>query len=272
YRRNKRLGLDAPHTQLVIQELGRFHAASQLVETALGTKIQDKYPTFKGKIWCENMTSLRPWMSSLFEDTISLAKKEGSKYDGVLRWLEKSQKTILELLDHYVKDDAPQFSVLGHGDCWTGNIMFRYTEDNELKDVRIYDFQDIRKTSVAIDLNNLFYNVMNGTSRKAHRQKLLSLYYNSFRDVITGTGRSPPFTLKQLDDECRKKMVFGVLKGIMYTKMTIGAPEVLNDWNVREEIKDGKAQSSVKGDSNEEEIRQRFLDIFEEMIQFGIVG
>ncbi|CAL4096328.1 unnamed protein product [Meganyctiphanes norvegica] len=271
-RRNKRLGLDAPHTRLVVQELGRFNAASLILEKSLGTKIEDKYPRFKGKLWSESMKFLGPWMSSLFEDTISLAKREGSKYDGVQRWLENAKKTPLELLDQNLQDDAAQFSVLGHNDCWTANLMFRYTKDDEPEDVRLFDFQAPRKTSVAIDLNNLFYNSMNGTNRKAHRKELLSLYYNSFSAILSSKGQSPPFTLQELDDECHRKMIHGVLYGIMFTKMAIGAPVDQGDWNVFEEAKDGESQATIKGNNNEEEVRQRFLDLFEDMIQFDIVA
>lgn len=104
-------------------------------------------------------------------------------------------------------------AVLCHGDCWTNNFLFQYTQDGSISEVRrdyikesykckkitrdwfllifkvsMVDFQLARYGSPALDLVSLLYCCTSVELRKQYLPELLEEYYDSIVNVLTQTS------------------------------------------------------------------------------------
>ncbi|XP_045587357.2 uncharacterized protein [Procambarus clarkii] len=140
-------------------------------------------------------------------------------YEVARLWLAKHQNNSLDLVKHFLVRN-PKFDVICHGDCWVNNVQFRYSEGKPV-DVMLLDFQLNRLASPATDLNYLLYTSLHGKDRKENWRDFLSYYYDSFRSVMEAGGRGMPFTLKELHQEYRKKMEYGMLYGSMTVSLVM---------------------------------------------------
>nr|XP_045591192.1 uncharacterized protein LOC123753250 [Procambarus clarkii]XP_045600635.1 uncharacterized protein LOC123759574 [Procambarus clarkii] len=217
-----KVGLDVDHTNLVLKELARLHAASLLLKAK--TPLQDLAQTFPHI--AEDWTSLSENAKKMHNKTCSgsLAGAEAlltnmKGYEVARRWLAKHQNNSLDLVKHFLVRN-PKFDVICHGDCWVNNVQFRYSEGKPV-DVMLLDLQLNRLASPATDLNYLLYTSLHGKDRKANWRDFLSYYYDSFRSVMEAGGRGMPFTLKELHQEYRNKMEYGMLYGSMTVSLVM---------------------------------------------------
>lgn len=122
---DKKKGLDAAHLNLVLQELGRMHAASILLK---GTKSREQllaeYPCLKEEFLNEEQSKTEMMRgfakgvteggSHLIED-IDGYKEVAKIISGFDFW-----EIILKQME-----STPPFEVICHGDCWVNNVLFK---------------------------------------------------------------------------------------------------------------------------------------------------
>lgn len=121
-------GMDKTHCLLVLNELGRFHAASVLLQNELSEPINEKYeflnPDFTSlgsKVTNEQFENM---FQGYFESGAQMAEKIGG-YDFVSSWLRKNQAKAPVMFKESI-DRNPPFVVVCHGDCWNNNLLFKY--------------------------------------------------------------------------------------------------------------------------------------------------
>lgn len=123
---DRKKGLDENHVILVVEELGRLHAASVMLQEDIHPEeILEKYP-FLADFFIDTGNSvdeMKPIFMSFAETGAQIAEKlEG--YDKVAAFLREMAPSVMEKLKEQCQV-TPKFKVLCHGDCWNNNLLFR---------------------------------------------------------------------------------------------------------------------------------------------------
>ncbi|KAJ9582751.1 hypothetical protein L9F63_022896 [Diploptera punctata] len=142
-------GLNQEHCMMVMKKIAQFHAASlvlkqknpELLEPFIDPPsknmvldlFSDYFKRFLPDL-CKEIDENCQELNTFNERILKLAE------DGIERWGEGRA------------GKQNEFSVLAHGDIWLNNMMFRYSPDNCLVDMRFVDYQLSLWTSPAVDL------------------------------------------------------------------------------------------------------------------------
>lgn len=127
--------------------------------------------------------TLEKFYLTSFEAIINLI----STWDNYAYYVEKLNKLKENLMDN-VKlafDVKPnQFHTLIHGDIWSNNTMFLYSDCNEPKQIMLVDFQFCCWTSPTIDLHYFFNTSMMEDLRLHHQEELLQYYHRCLVETL----------------------------------------------------------------------------------------
>ncbi|XP_037797737.1 uncharacterized protein LOC119592917, partial [Penaeus monodon] len=264
---------------LVVQEIACLHAASILLQKALSPDpLAARYPPFS-KRWMEEAPE-REVFSALFaghlEGAAILAEKAGGQYACVAPWLRQVKGGIVDLLAGELALYSPQFSVLVHNDCWTNNFLFKYDARGRPCSVALLDFQMATMSSPAIDIIYFLYTSLDEKARKGHQQELLSAYYGTFSEILRKAGVQVPFCLEELHRECRRKIVFGCLMGLIIlpaalseSEGCVADPDALTEATMAD-YRRQQRESLMSLDAGSAAFRSRFLAIFEDLLEIVV--
>ncbi|XP_066245437.1 uncharacterized protein [Euwallacea similis] len=162
-----------------------------------------------------------------YQDVFDMFTNTGFSYE----CLEKAIKKCLEILDpasskfktfskvfenvmptikkslYYTGD----YKCLTHGDCWSNNILFKYSE-SDLEDAKLIDFQMGRESSPVHDLSYFFYSSACKDDFDA-LEEYLKIYYNELSRVIKTFGENPEEILPfdKLIQEWKDNALLGVI-------------------------------------------------------------
>lgn len=174
---NRQDQLPFDHCIEALKSLSQLHVLSIVLEK--------EYPGTLDKITCaffseKTRDTMEPFMkeyfpmiSKLLEDIPELVKFSkvvndfGAKgYDIVMNNFEKAKEDFVQ--------------VLGHGDMWLANIMFKKDENGQLVHSKLVDFQMCRKSSPAIDVLHLLFTSVQPQVLSEKWSELIESYYNAF--------------------------------------------------------------------------------------------
>jgi thiamine kinase-like enzyme len=131
---DRTVGLDMKHCLLVMKTLAQSHAASAV----LHLKDPEKFKPFGGSFYCDRH---RKSLEKLYQNNIQrLTKVMENTSLSSDRFACKLHRLTDKTADILIKDlerNDNDFNVFVHGDLWTNNMMFRYSDDtDEVVDVR----------------------------------------------------------------------------------------------------------------------------------------
>lgn len=212
------------HAERVVEELAKLHAIS----FALKDQQPDVYEKLKG------ITDL---LHILYRDGLKTMQNEA--YDRSIAVLANPAHAakLIELkeisewqMNAYMNEGLCEpFGVIGHGDCWTNNNMFRYVcEDNnnnvsKLAEICILDWQLARYESPALDLHDVLFVTSDKASRKNYVH-LLEHYYRALQTSIRRLGTDPQqcFTFDDLMKQMKLFGKYGFCTAILSIPLIVG--------------------------------------------------
>ncbi|KAG7164307.1 putative Ecdysteroid kinase-containing protein 7, partial [Homarus americanus] len=270
---DRRKGLDVPHAVLILQELGRLHASSLVLQAkSPGEDIIQRH-NYLLKEW----TTLTDSTVHLFEECLRTARDMLLKFKGYERaiiWIESLKPKIIEILKEQL--GSSKYNVVCHGDCWNNNVLFRYNEEGVPVEVMLLDLQVVRWASPATDLNYLLYTSLTGEVRKPNLDSFLASYNSSFTKVMEAAHLDMPFTDSQIYHDFRDKNLIGALFAIMIVQFILFEPEDIPDMSgaknesFEQLMNEFKVKSIELLDTNPL-MQPRFLSVFDEMMEVGLI-
>ena len=155
----------------------------------------------------------------------------------------------------------------------------RYSADGHPEDVMLLDLQLVSHTTPVIDLNYLFFTSMTGDVRKPNIKALLGSYYSTFRDIMEDGGQKVPFTQEQLLKDFKAKNMVGSIFAMMAVPIVLletaeTADTVDSSKDASEDIGEmlqGARENSMEMMDTNPLVKKRFLSVFDEMIEEGII-
>nr|XP_053644318.1 uncharacterized protein LOC128696924 [Cherax quadricarinatus] len=269
-------GMDKAHAVLVLKELGKLHAASILYQKEASIVLEDKY-TYIQKDFHSMLggDDFKKMLSSQAQNAAEIAERIVG-YKKVADWLKDFAPSSMDVFVEQIKR-SPPFDVLCHGDCWNNNILFKYDETGVPVDVRLLDFQISRKASPATDLNYFMYTSFNGPERKDNLETFLNVYYESLREVLEAGGTKAEFTSQELREEYHKKNLFGLIMAMMVVPVVVSqAADVIDLDNTtegeHETFVEYLREKMLKQLDSNPLLRPRFISIFDEMLEYGVIS
>ena len=119
------------------------------------------------------------------------------------------------------------------------------------------------------------YTSLNGPERKNNLQVFLEIYYDTFSQVLSGAGKTMPFSPEELKKEYHRLNLFGLLSALMVVPVVMmEAADVVdmdegND-DVEQGMKDYQDKMLAQLDKNPL-LQPRLLATFDEMLEYGVI-
>ncbi|XP_053657727.1 uncharacterized oxidoreductase dhs-27-like [Anopheles marshallii] len=182
--------VDFEHARLLMITLGRLHALSFAMkdqrpdEFAQCREFTDPMTTM---LALDPKNTFEKMTSSMCRRAIDTLEKHDTFRR---RKLEQIQDRIVQEITACVDGKAAEpYAIIGHGDCWSNNMMFQYQEDNQTpKTIKLIDWQLSRYGSPVLDLVYFIFNCTDEELRAHSYQRLLSIYYNSLSEHLHNLG------------------------------------------------------------------------------------
>ncbi|XP_063244577.1 uncharacterized protein LOC134544681 [Bacillus rossius redtenbacheri] len=277
YRMADRLkGLDSAHCSLVMKELGRFHAFS--------FALRDQRP--------EELQRLRSGVTeTLFGPRAHFSSEQGKA--SLKQNIDQASSTMLKrfpLESEYMErfrrfcsdfnkrgeavasgEAAEPCAVICHGDCWTNNILFKYSEGDETPEALcLLDLQLSRYSSPVTDIAYFLYCCTEGTVRREAYKSLLSDYYNSFSQFLRKLGSDPEkmFPYSAFKEHLSKFSQFGLAMALVAMPLFTAASE--DTLGVEHFGKETADEAFSKVACNERYLR-RMGDVIEDMVDWNLI-
>lgn len=224
-------GLDAAHCKLVFAELGRFHAAAYALKNSESTHAIDALDEVSREVQFtkERSSIYENDFAQLASSTIDIIRKstKASRYAKQIE--EILNNTYHHLLRFLKKSEV--FSTLIHGDLWTNNIMFSYSEEQPVS-VKFLDFQTCRYGSPALDINYFLYTSTTETVRDRYMDDFMRTYHRSLVRTLRRLGLNSTMNLTDLRREVDSTSLYGFLAAHLILRDTFVDSDVEGDTDV----------------------------------------
>ncbi|XP_027216158.2 uncharacterized protein [Penaeus vannamei] len=274
---DRKKGLDFAHAVLVLQELARIHASSVLLQRKHSVEDLRVRHKFLALDWTNNSKIPREDMAVAISGDLlaATAIAENSKgYEDMARWLRELGPRGVDVFDEQL-ETRPPFAMLGHGDCWTNNFVFRYDDGGHPVEVMLLDLQLCRQGSPALDLQTLMYSSINGALRWNSLPHFLQTYTSSFDATVEAGGIPPLFTVEELTEEYNARSMYGVLMASMYIPLMVVDSEDAPDFTKVDDEKEfyaDRAEEVARSMDDNPLLRETMCSAFDEWIDMGLIS
>lgn len=121
---DRKRGMDVAHTTLVIEELGRLHAASCLLQAKTPDEdLAARHDFLVPDPYIHDGTGVLELIQSQLNQSINILDKIGG-YERCIAWIQSLKPDVVKLLKEGL-GRSNKYNVVSHGDCWNNNILFR---------------------------------------------------------------------------------------------------------------------------------------------------
>lgn len=176
--------LKISHVRLVMRKLAQLHAASLDVDWLKKLpelKVEGLFEGSGKKMMESHVNSGITSVTSIINEVYP-----SEKYKKYNEWL-LSTKCYEKIVEN-VKPSTKYFNVLGHGDFWENNMMFKIDPVTNIPiDVKFIDLQLVRFAPLTIDLLYFLYLCTDKKFRDTYETEILDTYLSAFNTAICET-------------------------------------------------------------------------------------
>ncbi|XP_035774763.1 uncharacterized protein LOC118457358 [Anopheles albimanus] len=213
---DRQAGLGPEQLRAVLVELARFHAVSLAYKQQHPAEFKRLTNMISEGIFSQaNAEWYRKYYDGLTRNAVTMVRQAVPEKTDHLAKLESFLSNCFGNLVELVSRES-ELSVICHGDCWTNNVLFRFSPDGSIAETCLVDFQLIRYGSLALDLAYLIYCCTDGSLRKDHLQNWLQTYHRQLVKSLRLLGsfdvlfRSEQHLRELIDEEFRVCARFGL--------------------------------------------------------------
>jgi hypothetical protein len=263
---NRIAGLDEHHSKLTIINLAKFHAVSFAMFKGDYDSILEKYPFLEERMFKkpEDVDDMyRAYMSQTYSSEAETLRKAGFVKEAELVAGVYDEDFFARL--RKLTAEKVKWAVVGHGDCWTNNMLFTYDEvTGKPLEHKFLDFQIARASSRTIDLNYLIYTSIPIEDLNTQEENLLRLYHDTFTDFALKLGYSnEELTFENLLKEMDEFRPYGITMGLMLAPILSANKEAVPDLENMEVNPDDMKDAGAAGDLAKE--------FYSEMMKSGLL-
>jgi hypothetical protein len=164
----------------------------------------------------------------------SVSHNDGS-FDADIKKIDGFSGNVFRIMSELVKPKEP-WSVICHGDCWSNNFLFRYSQARQVEEVRLLDLQIARYASPAIDILHFLYTSTQAGMRRRHYDQLLRIYHSTLNDTVRRLMVGSPYgntevflPFQQLQDELEKHRIYGFFNALSLLPAVHADPDNVPD-------------------------------------------
>ncbi|XP_044743335.1 uncharacterized protein LOC123305628 [Chrysoperla carnea] len=256
---------DYKHLNTMYKSLARLHAGSIIWEEKLTEQegkrmlISEKYSGLFVECMYNNPSILKG-----VRNGISVVNNHLLKMIDPFSLEQKLQK-LCEKIPHFTTASSNYRNVLNHGDLWSSNIMFEYSEDNEPIHCRFVDFQMGRYLPQSHDVMCSLYLTTSSEVREKHKLKLLTNYYSYFKAELQehDIDCDSIITFEEFLQSCEEMEPFAMQQKAGYYHFIMQTAEYEKEYLASPELQN---RYFIQSDRSDMIIRNCVNDIYRELI------
>ncbi|CRL05479.1 CLUMA_CG018243, isoform A [Clunio marinus] len=191
-----KLVLDAIHLELMARKIATYHAVSfamKITKDPMFEKLIDGLTAFHIKSETQGDLDVYKYLCPIaFERAFQYVDKN-EKYQKYQKFIIdlnnfkfRMNENFMSIMENFLRSDH-QFAVILHGDYYRNNVMFKYEVENGKEiptDLKMFDFQQVRYASVAIDLSFFMYMAVHASMKPLIWDKLLKVYHETIIETM----------------------------------------------------------------------------------------
>lgn len=190
---SSRIDLDAEHLKVMTRKIAVYHSISLAMKISKDPKLDELVAgLIPFHIKSDTQGDLEPYKYLCpisFERIFAYVSRTPEYCSDVnlnesLNNLKKNMPKLMDFLESFLRSDH-QFVAILHGDYYRNNVMFKYDENEVPVDLRMFDFQEVRYASVAIDLSIFMYMHVHSSLKPLIWDHLLELYHETLINSLT---------------------------------------------------------------------------------------
>lgn len=261
--------MNKEHVEFVYTEYGKYHGISFAMKDQQRKAYQElvnRIPAVALEIFSEKMA----------EPLIEMAKQgkplfdpetETDKYNRYLDYLDN----MLEKIKGLAQQNHP-YTVIVHGDCWSNNMMFKYSSKSDKvhpESMCLLDFQLIGQASPVMDLAYFLY----ASAPKEIYDNLdhyLHVYYDSLSKTIRDLGSDPEVLMpfEELKHHWKLYSVYGLMMSSMVLKICTQERDEIMEFTEVMDATNGEDMMAglTKKGKHDKLYNQRLKDLIEHMM------
>ncbi|KAI4466684.1 hypothetical protein MML48_2g00013522 [Holotrichia oblita] len=221
---DKKKLLDEDHILMVLKNYAKFHGVSYALKDQRGDVFANLCQTIADDTILLLFKHFN--LKTTLSDSVAVLKEYGNgKIDSsTFETVEKLIENFYEFIKETVNCNHDQ-TILVHGDCWINNMQFKYDVSSYTKkpvDLRLVDFQLVRKTLPVIDLSNFFYCSAITQENLDKLDFYLDYYYENLKEVLKklGSNADKIYPYDKFKENWRKFGKYGII-------MTLGGSRIV---------------------------------------------
>lgn len=254
-----KVDLDANHLLLMARKIATYHAVSfamkirkdPTMETLISGLIPFHYES-------ESQGDLEPYkylgpisFDRLFDYVIKTPKyhEDQSFLKNIANLKRGISDGVISIMERFLRNDH-DFAALIHGDYYRNNVMFKYDEEAPV-DLRMFDFQETRFATVAIDLSIFMYMHVSADLKPIIWDELLEVYHEilmaslvDFLECDVNDETLKPYNCPNFLEHYKKFAFYGVAVSVLSIP-----------WNASPEEETQKIADLFENDMHSEELK-----------------
>ncbi|KAG8242791.1 hypothetical protein J6590_058586 [Homalodisca vitripennis] len=268
---DRRKGLDLSHCQLVLQELGRFHAASLALKHQNPDEIVGISALVNEIFINKDNVIFNPCVDSCIDMALKAAADLNSP---VVHLLRTFYGRGFHVISPHIAPSEP-LAVVCHGDLWSNNMLFHYSKENPETPDRVcfLDQQGWRYPSPSLDILYFLFTSGRVGMVRQHFDDLISTYHQSLMNELEKLAPSAPeVTLNDIKEEIRRHAVYGLIMSLMSLPVVTAEDIVFKLDEVTEEVMQSQeyADEIARGFLNQRFVR-KVNEIFQIFCEEGFL-